>query len=33
MTDASARAALVGHWADHLAQLEPALAGMYEAGD
>lgn len=29
-TDASARSALVGYWARHLAQLEPALAGMYE---
>lgn len=29
-TDASARDALAGHWTTHLAQLEPALAGMYE---
>jgi hypothetical protein len=30
-TDATAREALAGYWPDHLAQLEPALAGMYEA--
>lgn len=30
-TDATARAALTGYWAEHLAQLEPALSGMYEA--
>lgn len=28
-TDASARDVLTDHWATHLAQLEPALAGMY----
>jgi len=28
-SDAAAREALVGHWATHLATLEPALAGMY----
>jgi hypothetical protein len=30
-TDATARAVLAGYWAEHLAQLEPALSGMYEA--
>lgn len=30
-TDATARSVLTGHWAEHLAQLEPALSGMYEA--
>ena len=30
-TDATARAALTGYWAEHLAQLQPALSGMYEA--
>jgi hypothetical protein len=30
-TDATARAALVGHWTSHLAQLEPAVSGMYES--
>ncbi len=28
-TDASAREALTGHWAEHLEQLTPVLAGMY----
>jgi hypothetical protein len=28
-TDDSARAALTGHWENHLEQLRPALAGMY----
>lgn len=28
-TDASARAVLTGHWATHLAELQPVLAGMY----
>jgi hypothetical protein len=32
-TDAPARAVLTGHWATHLAQLQPALAGMYESTD
>lgn len=31
-TDTSARDVLSGHWATHLAHLEPALAGMYERG-
>jgi hypothetical protein len=30
-TDDAARGALLGYWAEHLAQLTPGLAGMYEA--
>ena len=32
-TDATARAALAGHWTTHLGSLQPALAGMYEDGN